>query len=201
MILRLFDASYVRAVGAPPFFFDERTPTPPWVVSLEGENFPQSRESPIRNGRRILGSFSRGRGINNVDKLLRVCAGKANTNIGAGVNFEKRPPQPRRASDHGGQGAGGVLAVATGWAPPPYPSRPRGPGRGAGPPPPRRRAQRGPQARGREEGGSEWWRGTESNCRHYDFQSYALPTELPRHGREISRSEGSDHSMRRGRAF
>src|SRR5207248_3207033 len=28
---------------------------------------------------------------------------------------------------------------------------------------------------------SEWWRGTESNCRHYDFQSYALPTELPRH--------------------
>lgn len=25
-----------------------------------------------------------------------------------------------------------------------------------------------------------WWRGTESNCRHYDFQSYALPTELPR---------------------
>src|SRR6185369_17107843 len=26
-----------------------------------------------------------------------------------------------------------------------------------------------------------WWRGTESNCRHYDFQSYALPTELPRH--------------------
>src|SRR4249919_3544597 len=28
-----------------------------------------------------------------------------------------------------------------------------------------------------------WWRGTESNCRHYDFQSYALPTELPRHAR------------------
>ena len=27
-----------------------------------------------------------------------------------------------------------------------------------------------------------WWRGTESNCRHYDFQSYALPTELPRPG-------------------
>src|SRR5439155_5637480 len=27
----------------------------------------------------------------------------------------------------------------------------------------------------------KWWRGTESNCRHYDFQSYALPTELPRH--------------------
>src|SRR5262245_52410324 len=26
----------------------------------------------------------------------------------------------------------------------------------------------------------KWWRGTESNCRHYDFQSYALPTELPR---------------------
>src|SRR5436190_1890262 len=29
---------------------------------------------------------------------------------------------------------------------------------------------------------SEGWRGTESNCRHYDFQSYALPTELPRPG-------------------
>jgi hypothetical protein len=28
--------------------------------------------------------------------------------------------------------------------------------------------------------GLVWWRGTESNCRHYDFQSYALPTELPR---------------------
>ena len=26
-----------------------------------------------------------------------------------------------------------------------------------------------------------WWRGAESNRRHYDFQSYALPTELPRH--------------------
>src|SRR5215471_866968 len=35
-----------------------------------------------------------------------------------------------------------------------------------------------------EEPGSEyfkWWRGAESNRRHYDFQSYALPTELPRH--------------------
>src|SRR5690606_24926132 len=28
-----------------------------------------------------------------------------------------------------------------------------------------------------------WCRGAESNRRHYDFQSYALPTELPRHGR------------------
>ena len=27
----------------------------------------------------------------------------------------------------------------------------------------------------------KWWRGAESNRRHYDFQSYALPTELPRH--------------------
>jgi hypothetical protein len=26
-----------------------------------------------------------------------------------------------------------------------------------------------------------WWPGTELNCRHYDFQSYALPTELPGH--------------------
>ena len=27
-----------------------------------------------------------------------------------------------------------------------------------------------------------WCRGAESNCRHHDFQSCALPTELPRHG-------------------
>jgi hypothetical protein len=27
----------------------------------------------------------------------------------------------------------------------------------------------------------KWWPGTELNCRHYDFQSYALPTELPGH--------------------
>ena len=26
---------------------------------------------------------------------------------------------------------------------------------------------------------NEWWPGTESNCRHKDFQSSALPTELP----------------------
>ena len=29
--------------------------------------------------------------------------------------------------------------------------------------------------------GSEWWPGTESNRRHEDFQSSALPTELPGH--------------------
>src|SRR5439155_753653 len=34
-----------------------------------------------------------------------------------------------------------------------------------------------------------WWRGTESNCRHYDFQSYALPTELPRHSGTITVGE------------
>ena len=27
----------------------------------------------------------------------------------------------------------------------------------------------------------EWWPGAESNCRHADFQSAALPTELPGH--------------------
>ncbi len=42
--------------------------------------------------------------------------------------------------------------------------------------------------------------GQNRNCRHYDFQSYALPTELPRHGREITCPEGSDHSMRTRRA-
>ena len=36
----------------------------------------------------------------------------------------------------------------------------------------------------------KWWRGAESNRRHYDFQSYALPTELPRH------AEGHDRGRR-----
>ena len=27
----------------------------------------------------------------------------------------------------------------------------------------------------------KWWPGAESNCRHEDFQSTALPTELPGH--------------------
>ena len=31
----------------------------------------------------------------------------------------------------------------------------------------------------------EWWPGTESNCRHEDFQSSALPTELPGQDLEI----------------
>ncbi len=34
--------------------------------------------------------------------------------------------------------------------------------------------------------GEGWWPGAELNCRHYDFQSYALPTELP--GRARTRS-------------
>ena len=34
-----------------------------------------------------------------------------------------------------------------------------------------------------------WWPGTESNCRHYDFQSYALPTELPGPGGINGRAE------------
>jgi hypothetical protein len=29
--------------------------------------------------------------------------------------------------------------------------------------------------------GKMWWEGTESNRRHTDFQSVALPTELPSH--------------------
>ena len=31
----------------------------------------------------------------------------------------------------------------------------------------------------------KWCRGTESNCPHGDFQSPALPTELPRHDRDV----------------
>src|SRR5689334_19554122 len=31
-----------------------------------------------------------------------------------------------------------------------------------------------------------WWPGTELNRRHYDFQSYALPTELPGPQRALS---------------
>ena len=31
------------------------------------------------------------------------------------------------------------------------------------------------------------WRGTELNCRHADFQSAALPTELPARGNEFPR--------------
>ena len=30
----------------------------------------------------------------------------------------------------------------------------------------------------------KWWPETESNCRHKDFQSSALPTELPGHKEE-----------------
>jgi hypothetical protein len=37
--------------------------------------------------------------------------------------------------------------------------------------------------------GSWVWPGTESNCRHEDFQSSALPTELPGHINEINRLE------------
>ena len=32
----------------------------------------------------------------------------------------------------------------------------------------------------KEESGA-WWAGAELNCRHRDFQSRALPTELPAH--------------------
>ncbi len=46
-------------------------------------------------------------------------------------------------------------------------------------------------------GFSGWWRGPESNWRHYDFQSYALPTELPRHSRKV---EGTSHPARPDKA-
>jgi hypothetical protein len=37
------------------------------------------------------------------------------------------------------------------------------------------------QRKGRFCLGFSWWAGAESNCRHEDFQSSALPTELPAH--------------------
>src|SRR5689334_5376902 len=36
----------------------------------------------------------------------------------------------------------------------------------------------------------EWWPGSESNQRHADFQSAALPTELPGHGYKSPSNEG-----------
>ena len=35
-----------------------------------------------------------------------------------------------------------------------------------------------------------WWPGAESNCRHADFQSAALPTELPGHQLGSSEERG-----------
>ena len=46
--------------------------------------------------------------------------------------------------------------------------------------------------------GIEWCRGTELNRRHRDFQSRALPTELPRHrGKRIG--QNADHTRVVGR--
>ncbi len=57
-----------------------------------------------------------------------------------------------------------------------------------------RRASRGRQSFGPEPG----WRGAESNCRHHDFQSCALPTELPRPAAKASdeRALGLDRAAR-----
>ena len=44
-----------------------------------------------------------------------------------------------------------------------------------------------------------WWVGTESNCRHLELQSNALPTELPTHNNEyfIKENGGSDGTRTR----
>ena len=39
----------------------------------------------------------------------------------------------------------------------------------------------------------EWWLGTESNRRHADFQSAALPTELQRHIKPLLQPDNGDH--------
>ena len=46
-------------------------------------------------------------------------------------------------------------------------------------------------------GEREWCRGAELNCRHHDFQSCALPTELPRHARKCRRDRHfRQHALR-----
>ena len=47
--------------------------------------------------------------------------------------------------------------------------------------------------------GLKWCPGPESNQRHCDFQSHALPTELPGHGVSWSRG-GAYRGLRRGRS-
>lgn len=42
----------------------------------------------------------------------------------------------------------------------------------------------------------KWCRGAESNCRHHDFQSCALPTELPRHARDAAPTGGAATAWR-----
>ncbi len=37
-----------------------------------------------------------------------------------------------------------------------------------------------------------WWAGSESNTRHKDFQSFALPTELPAHCEGTTSPEGGE---------
>ena len=71
-----------------------------------------------------------------------------------------------------------------------FPSRPTTPKARSHPP---YRAKRGPTRQSElsecefiEMGEEEWWPGTELNRRHYDFQSYALPTELPGPGEKGS---------------
>ena len=53
---------------------------------------------------------------------------------------------------------------------------------------------RGKGRKPKENKGNSWWAGTELNCRHKDFQSFALPTELPAHRvGNRSRAESEPH--------
>jgi hypothetical protein len=45
--------------------------------------------------------------------------------------------------------------------------------------------------------GGRWWAGAELNCRHQDFQSCALPTELPARPGHESREPGAEIDPKR----
>src|SRR5499433_1446637 len=61
-----------------------------------------------------------------------------------------------------------------------------------------RRAHESCDVRCRSQAGKTWWAGTGLNRRHQDFQSCALPTELPAH-HEVARIPDGVGSVQRNR--